>query len=78
MEEGPTRQYLRELEAKYQGIAKARCPHPDIGDWWALYDYGAEAIRTWPLGFQPPYPEDLKRRKDKEAHKAAKAERRHM
>jgi len=22
-------------------------PHPDIGDWWTLYDYGPEAVRKW-------------------------------
>ena len=23
-------------------------PHPDIGDWWTLYDYGLDAVRKWP------------------------------
>jgi len=22
-------------------------PHPDIGDWWTLYDYGPDAVRKW-------------------------------
>ena len=25
-------------------------PHPDIGDWWALYDYGLDTVKTWPKG----------------------------
>ena len=55
---------------------QAGVPHPDVGDWWALYDYGLEAIRKWPAGFEPPYPEALRRLRDREAHKEEKAERR--
>ena len=55
---------------------QAGVPHPDVGDWWALYDYGLEAIRQWPAGFEPPYPEALRRQRDREEHRAEKAERR--
>lgn len=24
-----------------------REPHPDIGDWWTLYDYGLDTVKTW-------------------------------
>ena len=43
---------------------QASVPHPDIGDWWALYDYGLEAIKAWPLDFKPSYPEEMRRQVD--------------
>lgn len=49
-------------------------PHPDIGDWWALYDYGPEVVGRWEKGHRPPYPEEAKRARDREA--AAEARRR--
>jgi hypothetical protein len=24
-------------------------PHPDIGDFWTLYDYGLDTVKTWPV-----------------------------
>jgi hypothetical protein len=27
-----------------------------VGDWWALYDHGLEAVAAWPAGYQHPYP----------------------
>ncbi|KAK3279382.1 hypothetical protein CYMTET_12732, partial [Cymbomonas tetramitiformis] len=44
------------LEEKYKDTPKAREPHADIGDWWALYDYGLDAIKTWSKGYKHPYP----------------------
>lgn len=35
---------------------QAPVPHPDIGDWWALYDYGPETVASWPADYVPPYP----------------------
>ncbi|WIA23707.1 hypothetical protein OEZ85_000394, partial [Tetradesmus obliquus] len=55
------RQALAALNAKYEGethrgVPKAPAPHPDVGDWWALYDYGLEAVAAWPQDYQHPYP----------------------
>jgi hypothetical protein len=25
-------------------------PHADIGDWWTLYDYGLDTVKTWAKG----------------------------
>ncbi|GAX86038.1 hypothetical protein CEUSTIGMA_g13453.t1 [Chlamydomonas eustigma] len=71
-----TRQALLGLEAKYAHVQKVRCPHPDIGDWWALYDYGLKAIKAWPADYEHPYPEVLKRQKERAAHQLAKQKRR--
>ena len=58
------RDRLRELEKRYASTPKAPEPHPDVGDWWALYDYGLEAVAKWPKAYKPPYPEALKRQKE--------------
>lgn len=34
-----------------------RQPHPDIGDWWAVYDYGLDTVKGWALDYRHPYPE---------------------
>lgn len=31
-------------------------PHPDIGCWWTLYDYGLETVRGWKPSYKHPYP----------------------
>eukprot|EP00899_Mesostigma_viride_P002913 jgi/Mesvir1/12622/Mv09320-RA.3 len=54
---------LQALEAKYADTPKAREPHEDIGDFWALYDYGLETLKTWEKGYQHPYPE-IKQREE--------------
>ena len=66
------RDRLRELEKRYASTPKAPEPHPDVGDWWALYDYGLEAVAKWPKAYKPPYPEVLKRQKDAEDAKREK------
>jgi hypothetical protein len=38
------------------GAPKAPVPHPDVGDWWALYDYGLEEVSAWPQDYEHPYP----------------------
>lgn len=38
------------------GVFKAAVPHPDVGDWWALYDYGLDELASWPADYQHPYP----------------------
>jgi hypothetical protein len=53
---GATRAKLLALEKKYAAVAKARHPHPDVGCWWALYDYGLERIKTWAPDYVHPYP----------------------
>ena len=37
--------------------------HPDLGDWWALYDYGPEVVAAWPHDYCHPYPEEEARRR---------------
>ncbi|GBF91835.1 hypothetical protein Rsub_04940 [Raphidocelis subcapitata] len=66
---------LEALNARYASVPKAPLPHPDIGDWWALYDYGPETVASWPADFAPPYPEEAKRARDRAARAAARAER---
>jgi [acyl-carrier-protein] S-malonyltransferase len=67
---------LKALEAKYAKTAKKAEPHADIGDWWALYDYGLDAIKTWKKDYSHPYPEVQKRQKDAAEKSAFKEERR--
>ena len=66
---------IAELEKRYARTGKAKIPHEDIGDWWALYDYGLEAIKKWDVNYKPPYPEVQKRAKDDADYKKMKAER---
>ena len=47
---------LEALEQKYQEVRKSREPHPDIGCWWTLYDYGLEAVSKWRRDYVHPYP----------------------
>ncbi|KAF6252240.1 hypothetical protein COO60DRAFT_1644206 [Scenedesmus sp. NREL 46B-D3] len=70
------RQQLTALNAKYEGVPKAPSPHPDVGDWWALYDYGLEVVASWPADYQHPYPEVLKRSRDKQLARQARQQRR--
>ncbi len=44
------------LLLRLPGVPKAPAPHPDVGDWWVLYDYGLEEVATWPQDYQHPYP----------------------
>lgn len=37
-------------------VPKARVPHPDIGCWWTLYDYGPERVKAWEPDYKHPYP----------------------
>lgn len=71
-----TRTKLKALEKKYESVPKVRVPHPHIGCWWTIYDYGLDAIKKWDVNYTHPYPEEIKRKKDKEAKKAAKDARR--
>jgi len=70
-----TKSKLKDLEAKYGKTPKEREPHEDIGDWWALYDYGLETVKKWPKDHKPVYPEEMKRKKDEEDRKKEKKER---
>lgn len=47
---------LAALERQYATFPKARECHPDIGDWWTLYDYGLEAVKGWSKDYKHPYP----------------------
>jgi len=74
------RNKLKMLEEKYKSTPKKKEPHPDVGDWWALYDYGLDTIKGWAIDHKHPYPEVLKRAKDaqdkaefKEARRARRA-----
>mmetsp|Transcript_12728 Transcript_12728/g.21593 ORF Transcript_12728/g.21593 Transcript_12728/m.21593 type:complete len:534 (+) Transcript_12728:133-1734(+) len=64
------------LEEKYKAVVKKREPHPDVGDWWAVYDYGLDSVKTWAKDYHHPYPEMEKARKDGEERQKMKAERR--
>ena len=64
IKDGPTRDALRFLEEKYANVPKKPKPHADIGDWWALYDYGPEAVYGWPSDHEPDYPERRRNAKD--------------
>ena len=35
---------------------QVREPHPDVGDWWSVYDYGLDTIRGWAKDYKHPYP----------------------
>lgn len=37
-------------------MEKVREPHPNIGCWWTLYDYGLEAVKAWPADYKHPFP----------------------
>jgi [acyl-carrier-protein] S-malonyltransferase len=64
VKDGPTRDALRFLEEKYADTKKKSKPHGDIGDWWALYDYGPEKVYGWTHDFEPDYPERRRNAKD--------------
>lgn len=55
-EEGEIRSKLLALEKKYASVAKAPLPHPDIGCWWTIYDYGLDRVKTWAPEYKHPYP----------------------
>lgn len=79
VEDEDVRSNILQLEKKYKLTKKAKEPHPDIGDWWALYDYGLDSIKQWPKDYEHPYPEVIKRQKEEETklvEKAARRERR--
>jgi len=63
---------IKALEKKYKGTDKSPEPHPDIGDWWALYDYGLDTVKQWKKSYKPEYPEEVKRQKDEEDRKKEK------
>lgn len=35
---------------------QVREPHPDIGCWWTLYDYGLDSVKTWAKDYKREYP----------------------
>ena len=43
-EDAGCRERILALEKLYAQTKKAPRCHPDIGDWWALYDYGEEGL----------------------------------
>ena len=47
------RQRLTVCAAASPRSAQVPEPHPDIGDWWTLYDYGLDAVRKWPKECAP-------------------------
>ena len=53
---GAIRGKLLGLEKKYAGVAKKAQPHPDLGCWWTLYDYGLESVKAWDRTYKHPYP----------------------
>lgn len=55
-EDPDIRARLVELDKLYAGTAKKREPHPDVGCWWTLYDYGLDVVKTWTKDYKHPYP----------------------
>lgn len=55
-EDPDIRARLVELDQLYAEVPKKREPHPDIGCWWTLYDYGADVVQTWAKDYKHPYP----------------------
>lgn len=76
IEDDEVRGKILALEKKYSSVKKMNQPHPDIGCWWTLYDYGLDAVKTWDKEYKHQYPEELKRAKDTAERKTAKEERR--
>ncbi|EIE22430.1 ankyrin [Coccomyxa subellipsoidea C-169] len=56
LDDDEIRSKLRALDKKYAKVKKVREPHPDIGCWWTLYDYGLDAIKKWDKEYKHPYP----------------------
>jgi len=53
------RDQLRALNKLYAQTPKCREPHPDIGCWQTLYDYGLDAVKAWAKDYKHPYPGTL-------------------
>ncbi|CAG9461448.1 unnamed protein product [Pedinophyceae sp. YPF-701] len=70
------RDRLLELEKRYAATPKAREPHKDIGDFWALYDYGPDVVASWDRDFVPAYPEAVRNEREAAAKAARKSQRR--
>ena len=47
---------LRALEKLYADTPKCQEPHPDIGCWQTLYDYGPDVVKFWAKDYKHPYP----------------------
>lgn len=58
---GEVRRKLLALEKKYADVPKKQVPHPDIGCWWVLYDYGLDRVKAWDPAYKHPYPGELGR-----------------
>lgn len=56
IEDEEVRSKLRALENLYMDTPKSTEPHPDIGCWQTLYDYGPEAVKSWAKDYKHPYP----------------------
>ena len=67
---------LERLEEIYRHHPKQPLPHWALGDWWALYDYGIEEIRSWPHDRKVEFPEDRKRRVEQEEKELERERRR--
>ena len=61
IEDDNVRGAIRALEEKYAHVKKTPEPHPDLSDWWTVYDYGFENVRKWPKDYKPKYPEERRR-----------------
>lgn len=56
IEDESVRDKLRSLEKLYADTPKVREPHPDIGCWQTLYDYGPETVKSWAKNYIHSYP----------------------
>ena len=67
---------LVELVEKYAHVEKRPEPHVCLGDWWTLYDYGFDEVRTWPKDFVKEFPEDRLRERARREKREFKERRR--
>ena len=63
------------LERKYAKTPRRPEPHRDLGDWWALYDYGPETVAAWPKDFEPNYAEQRRNKRHEDEKKEWKKKR---
>ena len=70
------RDRLQFLIDKYADVPKKAKCHPDLGDWWTIYDYGLDVVQTWAHDYKPSYPENRRREKAREEKRVFKDNRR--
>ena len=52
----PSPNPLNPIRYLQSSFLQVREPHPDIGCWWTLYDYGLDTVKTWAKDYKHVYP----------------------